>query len=145
MFINHQAQCETGPINLNQPGEERKKDELFNRNWNMILQNATFQMLLDDEKIYYDDIENMYMTEKEVQEEFGPGLTETEIEEGMYENPKEVFQWFLIGNNDLFEFLRDNKEVVAETDYGNYWGRTSFGLAITMTPIFNKYYDKYGR
>ena len=70
---------------------------------------------------------------------------EDEIEEIRdYDEGKEVFQWYLIGSNHLFEFLRGNDEVVAETDYGNYWGRTSYGLAITMTPIFDKYWDMYG-
>ena len=147
MFINHKAQCKTGPINLNQPdySEEEERKKLYHRNWVMILQNETVDMLLKDEKIYYDDIENLYMTEKEVQEEFGPGLTETEIEEGMYENPKEVMQWWLIDDDHLFNFLRENNEVVAETDYGNYWGRTDYGVAIWYTSIFDKYWSKFGR
>tara|TARA_R110000824_G_scaffold400152_1_gene607015 strand:- start:47 stop:502 length:456 start_codon:yes stop_codon:yes gene_type:complete len=147
MFINHTAKCKTGPINLNQPNysEERLKQELFNRDWYIILQNETFDMLLKDEKIYYDDIENLYRTDREIQEDEGPGLTEDEIEEIRdYDDGKEVFQWYLIGSDHLFQFLRGNDEVVAETDYGNYWGRTSFGLAITMTPIFDKYWDMYG-
>ena len=158
-MINHIPECKPGKINLKQHDSnlsdkskeiyrehiERKKDELLNRNWDIILQNQTVDMLLKDEKIYYDEIENLYRTDREIQEDEGPGLTEDEIEE-IRDNdyPKEVFQWFLVGSVQLFEFLRDNNEVVAETDYGNYWGRTSFGLAITMTPIFDKYWDIYG-
>ena len=158
-MINHIPECKPGEINLKQQDSnlsdkskeiyrehiERKKDELFNRDWYIILQNETFDMLLKDEKIYYDDIENLYRTDREIQEDEGPGLTEDEIEEIRdYDEGKEVFQWYLIGSNHLFEFLRGNDEVVAETDYGNYWGRTSYGLAITMTPIFDKYWDMYG-
>lgn len=158
-MINHIPKCKPGEINLKQQDSnlsdkskeiyrehiERKKDELFNRDWYIILQNETFDMLLKDEKIYYDDIENLYRTDREIQEDEGPGLTEDEIEEIRdYDEGKEVFQWYLIGSNHLFEFLRGNDEVVAETDYGNYWGRTSYGLAITMTPIFDKYWDMYG-
>ena len=147
-MLNHKKPCTPGPINLNQPdySQQREKELLFNRNWNMILQNETVEMLLKDEKISYDDIENMYRTDKEIQEDDGPGLTEDELEEIRDdEYPKEVFQWFLIQDDHLFEFLRDNDEVVAETDYGNYWGRTEFGIAIYMTSIFDKYYSKFGR
>ena len=98
-MLNHKKECKPGPINLNQPdySQQREKELLFNRNWNMILQNETVEMLLKDEKISYDDIENMYRTDKEIQEDDGPGLTEDELEEIRDdEYPKEVFQWFLI-------------------------------------------------
>jgi len=137
--------------------------DCFNKYWykNIYLQNATVEELLKNDSISigYEDIQNLYMTEEEAKNEddFKRILVdetlndiETDIsneryqqllDDYIYERPKEFYQWFLITDTWLFNWLKENNEVVLDTDYGSYWGRCTFGQSIELDYIFAVFYN----
>ena len=121
--------------------------DCFKKYWynNIYLQNWTVEELLKNDSIdvNYEDIENLYMTEEEAKEEAKDYIDKDlsneeykqELEDYIYERPKEVFQWFLITDTWLFNWLKENNEVVLDTDYGSYWGRCTFGQSLSLIHI----------
>ena len=83
----------------------------------------------------YDNIENVYPDLSEY-EDYG---YESEEEFEMDMTPKEIFSWYLVteyfGNE-----LRDKGEAVLENDYGFWWGRTTFGQAISLDGVVQEIY-----
>ncbi len=127
--------------------------DCFNKYWyhNIYLQNATVEELLKNDSInvHYEDIQNLYMTEEEAEEEAKDYIDKDlsneeykqELEDYIYERPKEFYQWFLITDTWLFNWLKENNEVVLDTDYGSYWGRCTFGQSIELDYIFAVFYN----
>jgi hypothetical protein len=138
-------------IFINYDGNHDKFSDAFNKYWykNIYLQNATVEELLKNESIdvHYDDIENLYMTKEQAKEDFEtaedltPEEYQSELEDYIFDNPSEPLQWFLITDDWLFNWLKDNNEVVLATDYGDYWGRTTYGQSIYQDYIFAKFYN----
>lgn len=92
---------------------------------------------------YYDDIENQYLTDDEIllnhldeielvgwtgdKKEITPDM----LDEYKYDNPKEIFEWYLVSDWFLHR-LRDINEPIIHNDYGEYWGRCCTGQAIYL-------------
>ena len=119
-------------------------DDCYKKYWynNLYLQNATVEELLNNDSISigYEDIQNLYMTIEEAKEESEITQEDT-LEDYIYDNPKEFYQWFLILDTWLFDWLKENNEVVLDTDFGSYWGRCTFGQSIEMDYIFAVFYN----
>lgn len=82
----------------------------------------------------WDYVENQYHSKKEILEDFGYNkeeMTEEQIEDLVYENPKEIFEWYLVSDWFL-ERLQEINEPYIENDYGDYWGRCCTGQAICL-------------
>lgn len=75
----------------------------------------------------FENVQNLY-PELSEWEDYGYD-SEEDFE---YDLPmKEVFSWFLV-TEYAYRQYRDNGFVVLETEYGYYWGRTTFGQSITI-------------
>ena len=74
-----------------------------------------------------ENVENLYPEPSEF-EDYGYD-SEEEFRDEL--TAKEVFSWFLV-TEYAYRQYRDNGFVVLETDYGYYWGRTTFGQSITI-------------
>lgn len=74
-----------------------------------------------------ENVQNLYPDPSEY-EDYGYD-SEEEFEDDL--PMKEVFSWFLV-TEYAYRQYRDNGFVVLETDYGFYWGRTTFGQSITI-------------
>ena len=83
----------------------------------------------------YDNIENAYPELSEY-EDYG---YESEEEFEMDMMPKEIFEWWLVteyfGNK-----LREKGIPVLENDYGFWWGRTTFGQAMSLDGVVQEIY-----
>jgi len=90
----------------------------------------------------FDNIENLYMTTEEAKEESKITQTDT-LEDYIFDNPKEVFEWYLVMDSQLFNWLKDNGEPVLDTNYGTYWGRCTTGQSIYLDSIFADYVNHY--
>ena len=99
----------------------------------------------------FDNIENLYMTTEEAKEEAKDYIDEdltndeyySELEDYIHENPKEIFEWYLVMDSQLFNWLKDNGEAVLDTNYGTYWGRCTTGQSIYLDSIFADYVNHY--
>lgn len=90
-----------------------------------------------------DDIENQYLTDDEIllnhldeielvgwagdKKEITPDM----LDEYKYDNPKEIFEWYLVSDWFL-DRLRDINEPIINNDYGEYWGRCCTGQSIYL-------------
>ena len=74
-----------------------------------------------------ENVQNLYPDPSEY-EDYGYD-SEEEFEDDL--PMKEVYSWFLV-TEYAYRQYRDNAFVVLETDYGFYWGRTTFGQSITI-------------
>ena len=99
----------------------------------------------DIEGFSLDYVENLYYSKKEILENYGNDeeeMTEEEIEDLIYDNPKEIFEWYLISDWFL-ERLKEINEPYIENDYGDYWGRCCTGQAICLDYTVQKLAYKY--
>ena len=94
--------------------------------------------LLEVTGFLYEDIENLYMTDEEIIkwhlddiEIEGKEITAEDLDDFRYDNPKEIYEWYLV--SDWFiDRLREINEPVIDNDYGEYWGRCCTGQAIYL-------------
>jgi len=95
--------------------------------------------LQEDEKegFHWDDIENFYMTDKEILDSIGSydkDMSDQELIDEVRNNGedlKEIFEWYLVSDWFL-ERLREISEPVIDNNYGEYWGRCGTGQAICL-------------
>ena len=134
---------------------DKQFQDVFNKYWynNILNQSHLVDDLLKGDPettlhIPYDDIQNIYMTSEQVKEDFAEeleGMTEqeieNEIEEIKSEHPEEIYEWYLITDSWLFDWLKENNEVVVITDYGDFWGRCTTGQSIVLDYIFAQFYN----
>jgi len=86
----------------------------------------------------YEDIENLFMTDEEIIkwhlddiEIEGKEITAEDLDDFRYDNPKEIYEWYLV--SDWFiNKLREINEPILDNDYGEYWGRCCTGQAIYL-------------
>ena len=93
----------------------------------------------------WDYVENQYHSKEEILEDFGDNkeeMTEEEIENLVYENPKEIFEWYLVSSWFLGR-LKEINEPYIVNDYGNYWGRCCTGQAICLDYTMQKLAYQY--
>ena len=61
-----------------------------------------------------------------------------------YPEDKEIFAWWLV-SGWLLEQLKAHNQPILETDYGNWWGRVTYGgLIADDTVIREIYLENYG-
>ena len=93
---------------------------------------------LEVDGFLYEDIENLFMTDEEIIkwhlddiEIEGKEITAEDLDDFRYDNPKEIYEWYLV--SDWFiDRLREINEPVIDNDYGEYWGRCCTGQAIYL-------------
>lgn len=60
-----------------------------------------------------------------------------EIQNLFYRNePREIYEWYLIGNSWAKEKLLKLNEPILDTVFGTWWGRTCTGQHIALDPTF---------
>ena len=129
------------------------KKEYFNLD-NGIVQNITQNFIQDHiyrnqsslithlqenfvEGFNFDDIENLYMTDKEIlylYSDLNDLVTDQELIDEVRNNGEdmnEIFEWYLVSDWFLNR-LREINEPVIDNDYGEYWGRCCTGQAICL-------------
>lgn len=87
---------------------------------NNLIYNQTLlvEELLKKEIFSYEDIINLY-------------------DETDEEAPKEIMSWYLI--TDWFaDKLKSKNEAVLESDFGTWWGRTTYGQGIIMDAVIQE-------
>ncbi len=101
---------------------------------------VTELMQQEIEGFYYDDIENQYLTDEEIIKyylddielnEDSKEITSDILDEYKYENPKEIYEWYLVSHWFL-DRLEEINEPIINNDYGEYWGRCCTGQAIYL-------------
>lgn len=108
--------------------ESRISQELGN------CQSMLVEMLFEKEIFQYDDIENFYFTYKQAKEN---GMLNDDVTEETYESePQDIFEWWPINDSMLKDELLEQGEPVLSTNYGDWWGRTCTGQAISLDPTF---------
>jgi len=126
--------------------EKLTKKEYFNLN-NGIVQDITRKFIhphilrnqttLVNDMFDSDDIENLYMTDKEILENMGSydeDMSDQELIDEVRNNGEdmqEIFEWYLV-SDWLLDRLREINEPVIDNDYGEYWGRCGTGQAICL-------------
>ena len=93
----------------------------------------------DVDGFYFDDIENLYMTDEEILEVHSYHFVKEEEQENFFierirdngEDINEVYEWYLVSDWFL-DRLREINEPVIDNDYGEYWGRCGTGQAICL-------------
>jgi hypothetical protein len=100
----------------------------------------TYLMQQEVEGFHYDDIENQYLTDEEILEHHlediqlnqdSKEITSDMLDDFRYENPQEIFEWYLV-SNWFFHKLREINEPIIHNDHGEYWGRCCTGQAIYL-------------
>ena len=91
----------------------------------------------DVDGFYFDDIENFYMSDEEIIQEYGAyarPMTDEQVIEHVRDNGEdvnEVFEWYLVSDWFL-DRLREINEPIIDNDYGEYWGRCCTGQSIYL-------------
>lgn len=91
--------------------------------------------LIEDKFPYwFEQAENLIMTDEEL---LGWGYADPQQARKNGEDMKEVYEWWLV--TDWFaNRLREHNEVILNTDYGIYWGRTCTGQAIYLDYVIEQ-------
>ena len=87
----------------------------------------------------FDDIQNIYMTDKEIIEDLGlddEEITSDMVKEiiedlGLSDNLKEPLEWYLVSEWFL-DRIKEINEPYIENSYGTYWGRQCSGQSIYL-------------
>lgn len=87
-----------------------------------------------------EDVENEYLTEEEIikyhldeieLDDDSNEITSDMLDDFRYDNPKEIFEWYLVSDWFL-DRLREINEPIIDNDYGEYWGRCCTGQSIYL-------------
>jgi len=85
-------------------------------------------------------VENEYLTEEEIikyhldeieLDDDSNEITSDMLDDFRYDNPKEIFEWYLVSDWFL-DRLREINEPIIDNDYGEYWGRCCTGQSIYL-------------
>jgi len=97
----------------------------------------------------YEDIDNLYMTDEEIIkwhlddiEIEGKEITAEDLDEFRYDNPKEIYEWYLV-SDWFFDRLKEINEPILNNDYGEYWGRCCTGQAIYLDYVIQELAYQY--
>jgi len=97
----------------------------------------------------YEDIDNLYMTDEEIIkwhlddiEIEGKEITAEDLDEFRYDNPKEIYEWYLV-SDWFFERLKEINEPILDNDYGEYWGRCCTGQSIYLDYVIQELAYQY--
>ena len=99
---------------------------------------------------YFDDIENLYMTDEEILEAHSYHFVKEEEQENFFiervrdngGDMNEIYEWYLVSDWFL-DRLREINEPVIDNDYGEYWGRCATGQAICLDHNIQELAYKY--
>ena len=97
----------------------------------------------------WEDIQNRYLTDDEIIKYHlddivveGLPFTADDIDDFRYDNPQEIYEWYLV-SDWLLNRLKEINEPYLENDYGEYWGRTCTGQSIYLDYNIQKLAYKY--
>jgi len=97
----------------------------------------------------YEDIDNLYMTDEEIIkwhlddiEIEGKEITAEDLDEFRYDNPKEIYEWYLV-SDWFFDRLKEINEPILNNDYGEYWGRCCTGQSIYLDYVIQELAYQY--
>ena len=91
----------------------------------------------DVDGFYFDDIENLYMTDEEILDSMGSydeDMSDQELIDEVRNNGEdinEICEWYLVSDWFL-DRLREINEPIIDNDYGEYWGRCGTGQSIYL-------------
>ena len=91
----------------------------------------------DVDGFYFDDIENLYMTDEEILDSMGSydeDMSDQELIDEVRNNGEdinEICEWYLVSDWFL-DRLREINEPIIDNDYGEYWGRCCTGQSIYL-------------
>ena len=98
---------------------------------------------------FYEDIDNLYMTDEEIIkwhlddiEIEGKEITAEDLDEFRYDNPKEIYEWYLV-SDWFFDRLKEINEPILNNDYGEYWGRCCTGQSIYLDYVIQELAYQY--
>lgn len=120
--------------------ERQEKNGLLVQNEIVYLFSYPMQELLEKGLIQYEDIENSYLTDEDIKDNYSYDLkdkSEEEINEFIQnirdrgEDNKDIFEYWLV-SNWLYEKLQELKEPVMEWNNLYIWGRCCTGQAIAL-------------
>ncbi len=97
-----------------------------------VCQSMLVHQLMDEEILYPDNYENLFMSDERIKE-YHNVSTDEEVEEIRNDGSdiNEVYEHWLV-SDWLLEKLREQEEPILETDYETWWGRTCSGQAIKL-------------
>lgn len=100
------------------------------------------------EGFYWDDINNLYMTDEEIVKYYG-SCDEDKTKQDLIdeirnngEDHNEIYEWYLVSDWFL-DKLKEIDEPYIDNDYGEYWGRTCTGQSIYLDYSIQKLAYKY--
>ena len=98
---------------------------------------------------FWEDISNLYMTDEEIIkwhlddiEIEGKEITAEDLDKFRYDNPKEIYEWYLV-SDWFFDRLKEINEPILDNDYGEYWGRCCTGQAIYLDYVIQELAYQY--
>jgi len=107
-------------------------------------QSFLFEEMLKKGFFDYEDIKNLYKTDKELKDDGFTSSIERQEARDRGEDIKEVFEWWLV-SDWLLTKLEEKGEVIMRNDYGEWWGRSCTGQAIFLDGIIEKIYDELSK
>lgn len=121
---------------MKEPTQEELRDFVSREVY--IGQSMLVEELLEKNIFDWGDITNGYYTEQEARDN---GYTDEEIKTLDYQQPKEIFEWWVC-SDWLIGRLEDKGEPILKTDFGNWWGRTCTGQAIFLDWVIAEIYKE---
>ena len=124
-------------ISKDETRRQRAGDELTKREVHYC-QSILVSELLAKGFLELEDIKNLRRTPEELNEDYpeGYGTDEEEAE-------KEIFEWWIV-SDWLLNRLEERGEPILRTDYGDWWGRTCSGQAISLDCVIQEIALKAG-
>lgn len=108
------------------------------------------QELEVDGFLYWEDVENLFLTDEEILENFDDSKEDEEITQEEFirdyryngYDEKEVMEWYLVSDWLLYK-LKSKNEAFIDNDYGEYWGRCCTGQSICLDYVIQELAYEY--
>lgn len=138
----------TTKIDPNSPKNQEIKDRFVQREI-IICQSTLVDELLKKEFYNYEDIENAYSSFGQYGIKTGKcqycvSDSDLEIdsdqetcEDHFDPQPVEIYEWWIV-SEWLLEKLANKEEPILQTNYQDYWGRTTTGQSISLDSVIHK-------
>lgn len=106
--------------------------------------------MLNMDGFLYEDIENLYVTDEEILENFDDSKEDEEITQEEFirdyryngYDQKEIMEWWLV-SDWLLDKLKLKNEAFIDNDYGEYWGRCCTGQSIYLDCVIQELAYEY--
>jgi hypothetical protein len=108
------------------------------------------QELEIDGFLYWEDVENLFLTDEEILENFDDSKEDEEITQEEFirdyryngYDEKEVMEWYLV-SDWLLDKLKLKNQVFIDNDYGEYWGRCCTNQSIYLDFVIQELAYEY--